>query len=386
MGGGCVRCRRLNRPCVPGEFSRKTAAQKKHDPVGRLAQLESKLDDLICALSSERATPLDAPSSTASDLANRNASSTPQQQRAGATVGFTPSAVPSDITPVTPPPQAQATDLSGSDFPPDVEECLHTFCHQMLRYFPFMCPPTDLGWVRRERPFLLLCICATSSKSIPTRAALGSRIKRIVADRLILDSYGTVNLDLLLGLLTFLAWGHGSLLKGGLSSFSRFAQLAMLVVLELRLNRQPTEETNMLSISRNNNSSMRSSELFSNILRPRDHTLEERRAVLGCFYISAVMSSYFGQIDALQWTAYMEEGLTVLHRSKECVTDESFVHQIRLQLLSREVGNVLRQTAPPHFYLKAFQSKLDGAKSTISQSLQSDGASIPCNNPTFGHR
>jgi hypothetical protein len=164
-----------------------------------------------------------------------------------------------------------------SDFPPDVEECLQTFSHHMLRYFPFLHPATDPAWMRRERPFLLLCICASSSKSTQTRSILGDRIKQTVADRLVLNSHGVVNIDLLLGLLVFLAWGYDALLKGAPNSASRFAQLAMLVVFELRLNRQPTDETNMLSITP---LAIRGSE--------HSHALEERRAVLGCFYISAV--------------------------------------------------------------------------------------------------
>lgn len=142
--------------------------------------------------------------------------------------------------------------------------------------------PADLGWVRRERPFLLICICAATSKSANTRSVLGDRIKRTVADMLVLNSHGVVTIDLLLGLLTFLAWGHDGLLKGAPNSPSRFAQLAMLVVFELRLNRQPTEETNMLSIS--------STHGAASVMRETEHThtLEERRAVLGCFYISAV--------------------------------------------------------------------------------------------------
>ena len=179
--------------------------------------------------------------------------------------------------------QTVPTGLVPSGLPLDVEECLQTFCHSMLRYFPFMNPPADLAWLQRERPFLLLCICAASSKSTKTRVVLGERIKQTVADRLVVNSHGIVNIDLLLGLLVFIAWGYDALLKVAPNSLSRFTQLAMLVVFELRLNRQPTDETNMFSISSTHGapSTTRASQYT--------HTLEERRAVLGCFYISAVL-------------------------------------------------------------------------------------------------
>ncbi|KAK7959813.1 uncharacterized protein PG986_004667 [Apiospora aurea] len=370
-GRGCVRCRRLNKPCVPGEYARKAAAQK-NNPVGRIAQLESKLDELITALGTGRVASLDV--STPALAVGGSTGQTASSVSGGATVGFiTPLAVPSTTTTTPPsrllPPSADL--LSAVDFPPDAEDCLHSFSRRMLKYFPFMCPPTDLAWVRRERPFLLLCICAAASRSAPIRLDLGNRIKQIVADKLILGSHGTVSIDILLGLLTFLAWGHDTLLKGGINSFSRFTQLAMMVVFELRLNRPPTQETNMLSINKDNTSSSsgsstHSSEPSTSLRGQAEHTLEERRAMLG-------ISSYFGQIDALQWTPYMQESLVVLDHSKECATDESFLHQIRLQLLAREIESIRHRTAPLHsFYLKAFRSSLDSAKSSIPPNLQSD--------------
>ncbi|KAK8036333.1 hypothetical protein PG993_008947 [Apiospora rasikravindrae] len=383
-GRGCVRCRRLNKPCVPGEYARKAAAQK-NNPVGRIAQLESKLDELISALGTTgRVASLDVSSSSPAvhDLAGQNACCVPSPHQGsavtagGATISsITPLGVPNaTTTPASPSPRADL--LPVFDFPPDVEDCLHSFCHRMLKYFPFMSPPTDLAWVRRERPFLLLCICAATSKSTPTRLALGTRIKQTVADKLLLGSHGTVSIDILLGLLTFLAWGHDTLLKSGINSFSRFTQLAMMVVFELRLNRPPTQETNMLSINKDDTSDgggVDSREPSTALRGSPEHTLEERRAMMGCFYMSAVISSYFGQIDALQWTPYMEESLIVLDNSKECATDESFVHQIRLQRLSSEMENIRHQTAPPHsFYLKALRSNLDNAKGSIPQHLQSD--------------
>jgi hypothetical protein len=94
------------------------------------------------------------------------------------------------------------------------------------------------------------------------------------------------------------------------------------------------------------------------------------------------MSSYLGQIDGLQWTPYMEETLAILSRGTECPTDESFAHQIRLQLLSREVESTKAMAMPPYFYLKAIQAKLDAIKSSIPPHLQNDGQS---HTPTRRH-
>ncbi|KAK7954333.1 cystein rich protein [Apiospora saccharicola] len=120
--------------------------------------------------------------------------------------------------------------------------------------------------------------------------------------------------------------------------------------------RQPTDETNMLSIG--------STHGAPSAIHGKEHTqaLEKRRAVLGCFY-------------ALQGTPYMVETLTILSRRKEYVTDESFVHQIRLQLISREIETDRHPTMPPYFYFKVLQAKLDGVKCSISPELLEDAIS-----------
>lgn len=68
----------------------------------------------------------------------------------------------------------------------------------------------------------------------------------------------------------------------------------------------------------------------------------------------------------------MEESLTILGHQKESLIDESFVHQVRLQLISNEMETVRHSTVPPHFYLRALQAKLDGVKKAISPEIQKD--------------
>lgn len=85
------------------------------------------------------------------------------------------------------------------------------------------------------------------------------------------------------------------------------------------------------------------------------------------------ISLYFGQIDAMQWTPYMDECLKLLLENKECPSDESFAQQVRLHLILREFENTKVATVPSAFYLKAFKSKLDQVKTSLSAQLQQDG-------------
>lgn len=391
---GCERCHRLNRPCLPGNSVRKSMAQKS-DAMHRIAQLEGKLDGLISTLSASRIVPPGNPHSSDGDPGQHTSPPADSQSliypganttaETLASFAFVAAPVPQGRLTSISPLDAQTPNSAASDLPADAEECLRTFCGRMVKYFPFVHIPVDVDWMKQNRPFLFLCICAVASRSTQTRLMLGTRIKQIVAQKLILDNHGIIDIDLLFGLLTFLSWGHDALFEGTPTSMSRLAQLAMMVVFELRLNKPPTNETNMLSIN--------GSEIANPMVRAVEHTLEERRAVLGCFYITAMfvdpallmptqlqealtslrISSYLGQIDGLQWTSYMKESLDILSSSTACPTDRSFALQIRLQLLSVEMENGMSLSTPPHFYISAMQSKVTDIKGTITSYLQNDG-------------
>lgn len=92
------------------------------------------------------------------------------------------------------------------------------------------------------------------------------------------------------------------------------------------------------------------------------------------------VSSYFGQIDALVWTPYMSECLDALSESEHSRGDKLFAHQVRLQLLSQQVSEVVERTGkanesttlPPDFYLKPFQAKLDELVGAVSFDVHQD--------------
>lgn len=114
-----------------------------------------------------------------------------------------------------------------------------------------------------------------------TKVSLGERIKQILTYRMFLDKgTGSVDINLLLGLLTFLAWGHDHLLHGTAARISHFAQLAMTLVFDLRLNRPPPDDSNMLPVGGS-----------CSIRRGPTRSLEERRAVLACFVMSSMFVS-----------------------------------------------------------------------------------------------
>ncbi|KAJ5579581.1 uncharacterized protein N7459_005566 [Penicillium hispanicum] len=364
--GNVQLCYRLKRTCLPGNGIRAQKA-RKNNPNARIAQLEGKLDGLVSLL--EATQKVDG----STDSLSPSSSTTPFSRE---TAGIPPSLASSLLALETSP-----------------EACLAYFRDHMLKYFPFLYPPTDVQWLRRERPFLFICIMAAASQSTQTKVALSEHIKQTITQRVFFDrDASTVNIDLLLGLLTFLAWGHDHLIQQAPARVSRYTQLAMTLVFDLRLNKPAADDSNMLPKHMNE----------SFIKTPRC-SLEERRALLGCYVMSSMyapptmvdrllleigkgladivrVSLYFLQIDELQWTPFMDECLDVLSRHGESPYDEVFAHQVRLQRIASELQNIKgAQQVPPGFYLTALKQKLDDTKSRIPQAQQK-GTSINARN------
>jgi hypothetical protein len=58
--------------------------------------------------------------------------------------------------------------------------------------------------LRREKPFLWMCIMNLTSMSIPQQRIMRERIRQEVADRLVFG--GDRSMDVLQGLVTFMLW------------------------------------------------------------------------------------------------------------------------------------------------------------------------------------
>lgn len=263
-GLGCERCHRLNKSCLPGNLVRRHNA-RPNNPVARIAQLEGKIDDIVSLLGAGRgpnAPRLDA------DHPSPSPESSPTPPGPMAATG---------IPAVLPDSPFEAFDPS----PDEVDECVGYFRNHMIKFFPFLYLPADVQLLRRERPFLFLCVIATASKSTQRKRTLHARIKETLAQRIVLSpNCGGINIDLLLGLLTFVAWGNDQLLNGTPTSLSRFTQMAMGLVFELRLNKPAPADTNMLPADGYTAGTSTPSTPAG--------SLEERRAVLGCFVMSSM--------------------------------------------------------------------------------------------------
>lgn len=87
----------------------------------------------------------------------------------------------------------------------EAEECLNLFRPYMATYFPFIIVPesTTARELRRGRPFLWLCIMSIASRST-VQQKFATEIKITMGREILVE--GRNNIDLLLGILVFVAW------------------------------------------------------------------------------------------------------------------------------------------------------------------------------------
>ncbi|KAJ5208791.1 hypothetical protein N7449_003170 [Penicillium cf. viridicatum] len=308
-GTGCERCQRLNKECRPAQTVRKRNKQ----PLGsNTAHLEAKLDWIMSAFEKSGA-PLVflQTGNLVSSLSTAEEGQYPAQ--------FLPS-YDKEILSLIYVPTAMA------------QKYLDHFRTRNLQYLPFVYIPDNMtsDQLRQQYPFLW---------------------------RVMLDL--VPSMDLLLGVMTFVTW----------VSYSKrpflniYAHILMAVVAELGIN------------GPNNYSAMSSFKEAIGMKQapPAARTLEERRAVLGCYLLSSSAALAISRIDAMRWTPHMEESLSILTEAKECPQDELLVALVKIHLVLDRVYELRRDgevfiSLP--FYLDSFKNQLDTVKGQIPPHLQ----------------
>ncbi|KGO59266.1 Major facilitator superfamily domain, general substrate transporter [Penicillium expansum] len=319
VGGPCERCFKTNKECTPAKTTRRRNTKRTAVP-SKTTRLEEKIDSLVSMMKVGTQTSTASPPATSSlhesmftcETETKTPIHSPFENGTGLNCLGDDRNNPA-------PPATQATtdslDNNESKAEPsrmEAEEYLTNFQTSKLQYFPFVYIPfkTSSELLRKERPFLWLCVMAVSSKS-------------------------TVQQQML----------------------AVFTQLAISLVFDLGLNKPVPEET-----SRTSN--------LHKVSRPSTpRTMEERRAVLGCFLVTSIISSFLQKIDALRWTTHLDECLEILDAQKECLNDDILVQQVRLQLIGADAIRS-KEHEPSSAFMETtsterFLSKLDNIKSDI---------------------
>ncbi|OCK78134.1 hypothetical protein K432DRAFT_444838 [Lepidopterella palustris CBS 459.81] len=379
IDGPCGRCYRLNKDCVKKKIE---GARHRQPSKTRVSLLEQKLDSIINLLA---ATPgqqhlLAPPVTSRSDteLLDRTFSAlenevADQRKPLNAAEVFPVTGPQSGRSPA---PESETYVESIPEFSPgfaQADTLLHRFRTQMTTQFPFVVIPDsmDADRLRREKPFLFRAVMvAASYESLPRQRALGKEVIKYLSKRMIVE--GQKSIDLLQGALAMIAWYHLHLFVNQQGTNLLYLVAALLV--DLGLNRPPNSAFHV-----------KMSPIHPNIgqaAHPNPRTSDERRALLGCFYLHSVLSKTLKAMDFLRYTPYMEECCQYLMEAREYETDAFLVSLVRLQRIVEGIGQNLshqdlvnewwndRTTTPIELYVKTFRNEIQSFGKGLPSHLQ----------------
>ncbi|KAL3480219.1 hypothetical protein BJX99DRAFT_36825 [Aspergillus californicus] len=365
-GDKCERCLRLKKRCDPSDSVRRRNVQPVGESDTRIARLEDKMESLLTTMQSFI-------SSQSSQVQLLNGDSIPS------------STTSANITLLNPQstilgsqsPSAGLPSPALSPWPNQADERLNFFRSRMLPFFPFidLTPDMTSWYLRQHRPFLFQAIHTVTTFSTQERLVQVEELKRLLFTSALLNTESSI--DLLLGLLTYLAWSTDAFL-GRADLISRLMMLAISQVCDLRLLKPSSLDVQlMMTITQGG---------ADDSQNPNHETphglLERRRAVLACFILSSNIASHLGRQDAIRWTPQMEEDLRVLTINESCATDKLFVAQVRLQLLKQKADYVRQQddetdfvrtgtaSGPRLLYLKTLRRQLVELRSSFPPDIQ----------------
>ncbi|KAL4908563.1 hypothetical protein BDW74DRAFT_188498 [Aspergillus multicolor] len=346
-GGSCARCCRLNRDCYPARRTRKMNAMRR-SVAAKTAQLERRLDELTSLVQSGQGT--GQPTAPAYPTGPNTASSDS---------GF------SSFSQSSPKQLVYSSRETCRPFGLDAanEDILSDFRSNRLPYLPFIYIPNGVpaSEIRSEYPFLWRCLIMLHCKDLVKRGALHEELKATAAKALLVDCQRS--LDLLLGLIVYLAW-IGFERQPRRMALGPYVQMLTGLVLDMELNRPapPPLDAQAAQFAKAGTGSCRPG--WVSPVR----TMQERRAILGCFLVCSAVSHTLRRTDSLRWTPHMKECIDVLMEANETPNDIVLVQLVRTQLVVDKVFKDLgyyndavgdHRNAPLALYLKGLQSELD---------------------------
>ncbi|GKZ30329.1 hypothetical protein AbraIFM66950_008751 [Aspergillus brasiliensis] len=382
MDESSIQCQRLNKECRPSAFHRRQNARKSS--LSKTGRLEKKLDDLVTLLRAQSSSHVGDYVELIEELRREPDEDHhhPPPPRSQIKVTRTVSTAEKSIdcgflnhfSQVGASTSSRDESHIGGQMPnagsgeptwSEAEEYLSMFVTQKLPYLPFVYfpPGTTAQHLHSDRPFLWLCIMAVTSKSPSQRRTLCDRIRDTVAQRMVLDCYGR-DLDFLLGLLV----SNQQVFKK--LNMTIYSQFATAVVYDLMLNQAPGgDKPSLLSILQTHPDEDPSP--------PPARTMDERRAVLGCFLLTSSISLFLEKSDTLRWTPHMDECLHHLSEHPECLNDEILAQQVRFQLINERINITTTAANTPGSYntgllstQSPFRSPLSIYTHTINSQLQ----------------
>uniref|UniRef100_A0A093VAG9 Transcription factor domain-containing protein n=1 Tax=Talaromyces marneffei PM1 TaxID=1077442 RepID=A0A093VAG9_TALMA len=361
--------------CVPGPAINTRC--RRNDQALKIIQLEQKLNSLVSLLGSSQqnqdhgAFNAITPESTGPTSSASESMSAPIQMRQPIPQCFPTTQQQYELgSPLFALPEGR-TNKSPDDL-------LDIFRRDMAHQAPFISVPVQMSAqaLARERPVLYRAIMTvTSYHDSVYQLHMGQELVKYMMERLIL--LGEKSLDLLQGLLIYINW-YNSLFHAnpqtntllGLA-FSLLVDLNLYVPYKSGNNHEKFVGEMKVTVTSN-----------PNWARSSEPSREERRAVLGCFYLFSCVSSKFRSLNPLHWTTNIQQCYEEILKAPEYENDLRLVHLVDLQRIAENTKYILDREFPSSnrsvpnasvgLHLKLLVSDLEKFKVTLPERFQQD--------------
>jgi len=222
----------------------------------------------------------------------------------------------------------------------------------MAPHMPFVVFPTgtDVSSLAKNKPFLLQAIkTAAFFHDTAAQQIMVKSLIREISERVLIN--GEKSLDLLQGMLVIGNWYNPHLFAP--PSHTVLLHLTMALAHDLDIDRAPgfCEKAALMAASQ-----------AHGVPQPaKVVTNDERRAVLGTFYLTSQIFTSFRKIDNLNWTPWHTACVEVLTQAREYESDLLLVQLAQSQRIMQEAMATDCEHAPVQLYAKSFLSDLERA-------------------------
>ncbi|KUJ06341.1 uncharacterized protein LY89DRAFT_413077 [Mollisia scopiformis] len=384
--GRCQRCHRLDKPCHPS-----TSSSRKRPQSAQVAQLEKKLDSLVNLLTTPKDNVVPVFSSSDFPMVGQQRHDTSQDTDEELALGPGQSSQPvfqACASNTSHPSDDWDSEIDPFDFGLERQECaflLLEFRTQMSPQFPFVVisPDATSESLLREKPMLWKAVMTAASYHKPIRQeAMGWKLMEDFSTRLLMKA--EKSLDLLQALLVHLAWYHYHSAANPQATNLLFLAKSLLINLGYHRSRTSRDRPKL-------NLNLDGSEGLS-IDEPNDKTstlsrsLEEWRALAGCFFLSAMTTSSCRRMDPLLYTPHLEAVCKTLTEMCEYESDRMIMPLISIQNVVLKMSSSLQEldvskslsAIPIRMYMTALQNELNTIKSTMPTSQVGSATLLSC--------
>ncbi|KAL7948591.1 hypothetical protein V8C42DRAFT_351640 [Trichoderma barbatum] len=366
----CIRCARMKIPChVPVPIQR-----KKRGKLTRVAQLEKKIDGLVSMIASGQhiqtsgTPPLTPEGNDTGAVAVIEVPKVHLQKPLQDAVLSQPSRLahtPPQI-PLTIPSEPATTFQLIPGFSFSLEEVVSYFDiyrREFMPNYPFVIIPENLdprALYASSRCLFWTIMAAVTPQSSATQQGVENWFRQYIADRMVVKQER--NLAILQALLLHLAWGDFHFYMN--TEATNFVHLAVAMALDLKLDRSP-ESTKMHPKSLLGEAW---ATLNKGAMKPRPHSSDEKRAVLGLYHVTSLISALFKRGNQFPWNNYLSQCCESLAESP-LESDLFLVAMIKMQRVADRAYSMLPGFDVVDVGLSAYLSPMDMVINNVRREL-----------------